>query len=138
MMTELHDLTATEAARRIRARDLSPVELVDALLTRVERSQPTLKAFVTVDYDGARAAARAAEAAVTAGTDLGPLHGVPFAAKDIYNAAGLPTTAGYSPMANYVPDADCFSVARLKAAGAILVGKAVTTQFASSDPSPSV
>src|SRR5215211_5327731 len=106
MMTDLHDLTATQAARQIRARDVSPVELVDGLLTRIERSQPTLKAFVTVDYDGARAAARAAEATMSSGADLGPLHGVPFAAKDIYDAAGLPTTAGYGPMANYVPKAD--------------------------------
>jgi aspartyl-tRNA(Asn)/glutamyl-tRNA(Gln) amidotransferase subunit A len=137
-MTHLHDLTAAEAARQIRRREVSAVDLVDALLSRIERSQPTLKAFVTVDYDGARAAARAADAAIAAGNDVGPLHGVPFAAKDIYDAAGLPTTAGYAPLANHVPTADSFTVARLKAAGAVLVGKAVTTQFASSDPSPTV
>lgn len=136
--TSLHDLTAAEAARRIRNRELSPVELTDALLARVERSQPHLKTFVTVDGDGARAAAKAAEQAVTRGQDVGPLHGVPFAAKDIYDAAGLPTTAGYGPLANAVAGADCFSVARLKAAGGILLGKTVTTQFASSDPSPTV
>src|SRR5829696_2361833 len=138
MMTTLHDLSVAEAARRIRQRDLSPVELVDALLDRIERSQPTLKALVTVDADGARAAAKAAEAAIGRGEDGGPLHGVPFAAKDIYDAAGLPTTAGYGPLANSVAKSDSFTVARLKAAGAILVGKAVTTQFASSDPSPTV
>ncbi|MFN8632708.1 MAG: amidase [Chloroflexota bacterium] len=138
MMTALHELTASEAARLIRQRDVSPVELVDVLLERVERSQPVLKAFVTVDADGARAAARAAEAAVTRGDRLGPLHGVPFAAKDIFDAAGLPTTAGYAPLANSVAAIDSFSVGKLKAAGAILLGKAVTTQFASSDPSPSV
>ena len=137
-MTNLHDLTATEAARQIRDRELSPVELTDALLDRIERSQPTLKAFVTVDAEGARAAARAAEAAIKDGADLGPLHGVPFAAKDIYDASGLPTTAGYVPLADAVAERDSFTVARLKSAGAILVGKAVTTQFASSDPSPSV
>jgi Asp-tRNA(Asn)/Glu-tRNA(Gln) amidotransferase A subunit family amidase len=111
-MTNLHDLTAAEAARQIRRRDVSPVELVDALLSRIERSQPMLKAFVTVDYEGARAAARAAEAAITDGADLGPLHGVPFAAKDIYDAADLPTTAGYGPLANAVARADSFTVAR--------------------------
>jgi aspartyl-tRNA(Asn)/glutamyl-tRNA(Gln) amidotransferase subunit A len=138
-MTSLHDLSATEAARQIRRREISPVELVEAHLSRIERSQPTLKAFVTVDYGGARGAARAAEAALATGADnLGSLHGVPFAAKDIYDAAGLPTTAGYGPMTNNIPKADSFTVARLKAAGAILVGKAVTTQFASSDPSPTV
>lgn len=137
-MPNLHDLTAVEAARQVRRREISPVELVDVLLRRIERSQPTLKAFVTVDYEGARAAARAAEAAQASGEEVGPLHGVPFAAKDIYDAAGLPTTAGYRPLESIAAKSDSFSVARLKAAGAILVGKAVTTQFASSDPSPSV
>src|SRR5262245_50066240 len=101
-MTELHDLTASEAARQIRAGTVSPVELVDHLLTRIERSQPTLKTFVTVDAEGARTAARAAEQTVKDGKSLGPLHGVPFGAKDIYDAAGLPTTAGYKPLANNV------------------------------------
>src|SRR6476619_5366360 len=101
-MTELHDLTVAEAARRVRQRDVSPVELVDALLARIERAQPTLKAFVTVDAEGARAAARAAEASVKRGEAGGPLLGVPFAAKDIYNAAGLPTTAGYGPLKDSV------------------------------------
>jgi aspartyl-tRNA(Asn)/glutamyl-tRNA(Gln) amidotransferase subunit A len=134
----LHGLGVAEAARKIRQREVSPVDLVEALLARIERSQPTLKAFVTVDAEGARAAARAAEASLSNGDPLGPLHGVPFAAKDIYDAAGLPTSAGYRPLADVPARADCFSVAKLKAAGAILVGKAVTTQFASSDPSPSV
>src|SRR5918997_86475 len=115
MMINLHDLSAAEAARQIRNRDVSPIELVEALLGRIERSQPTLRAFVTVDAEGARVAARAATAAVTSGADLGPLHGVPFAAKDIYDAAGLPTTAGYGPLANKVAAADSFSVAKLKA-----------------------
>ena len=137
-MTELHDLTAAEAARQIGTGKLSPVELVDALLDRIQRSQPALKTFVTVDAEGARAAARAAEQAVTGGKPLGPLHGVPVAAKDIYDAAGLPTTAGYRPLADNIAAADAHTVARLKAAGAILLGKTVTTQFASADPSPTV
>ena len=137
-MTELHDLTAAEAARLIRERTLSPVELVDALLRRIERSQPVLKTFVTVDADGARAAARAAEQAVSDGRPLRPLHGVPFAAKDIYDAAGLPTTAGYRPLTDSIATQDAHTVAQMKAAGAILLGKTVTTQFASADPSPTV
>jgi aspartyl-tRNA(Asn)/glutamyl-tRNA(Gln) amidotransferase subunit A len=137
-MTVLHDLSAAEAARLIRRRDVSPVELVDALLDRIERSQPILKTFVTVDADGARAAARAAEQAVADGAELGPLHGVPFGAKDIYDAVGLPTTAGYGPLANKIATTDAFSIERMKAAGAILLGKTVTTQFASADPSPTV
>src|SRR3954464_15007309 len=99
-MTSLHDLTVTEAARQVAQREVSPVELVDALLDRIERSQPTLKAFVTVDAEGARAVARTAEARIKQSDAGGPLLGVPFAAKDIYDAAGLPTTAGFGPLAN--------------------------------------
>lgn len=140
-MTALHDLTAAEAARLIRSGAVSPVALTDALLERIERSQPTLRAFVTVDAAGAKAAAQAAETAMSASSDrpaLGPLHGVPFAAKDIFDAAGLPTSAGYRPLADKPVASDAFSVARLKAAGAIVLGKTVTTQFASADPSPTV
>lgn len=135
-VTALHDLTATEAARLIREREISPVHLVDAVLDRIHRADPTLRAFVTVEADGARAAARAAEGAVLRGAFLHSLHGVPFAAKDVYDAAGLPTTAGYPPLANNVAGADSTAVARMKAAGAILVGKTVTTQFASGDTPP--
>ena len=132
----LHDLTAADAAGRIRRREITSIELVEALLTRIERLEPALRAFVMVDAQGARVAAKAADAAVQAGERTGALHGVPFAAKDIYDAEGLPTTAGYPPLAGNVAKADSFTVARMKAAGAVLIGKAVTTQFASGDPSP--
>jgi aspartyl-tRNA(Asn)/glutamyl-tRNA(Gln) amidotransferase subunit A len=132
----LHDLTATEAAGLVRRRKVSSLELVEALLARIERVEPALRAFVTVDADGARTAAKAADAALQAGQTPGALHGVPFAAKDIYDAEGLPTTAGYPPLAGHVARADAFTVARMKAAGAVLIGKAVTTQFAAGDPSP--
>src|SRR5262245_24793151 len=132
----LHDLTAAEAARLIRGREISSVELVEALLARIERLDSGLRSFVTVDAQGARSAAKAADAALQSGRGTGPLHGVPFAAKDIYDAEGLPTTAGYAPLATNVAKADAFAVARMKAAGAVLIGKTVTTQFASGDPSP--
>ena len=132
----LHDLTASEAARLVRRRKVTSLELVEALLARIERIEPALRAFVTVDADGARAAAKAADAALQAGQKTGALHGVPFAAKDIYDAAGLPTTAGYPPLVDNVAPADAFTVARMKAAGAVLIGKTVTTQFAAGDPSP--
>src|SRR5262245_30861250 len=132
----LHDLTAAEAARLIRGREISSVELVEALLARIERLDSGLRSFVTVDAQGARSAAKAADAALQSGRGTGPLHGVPFAAKDIYDADGLPTTAGYAPLATNVAKADAFAVARMKAAGAVLIGKTVTTQFASGDPSP--
>ncbi|MDP8923081.1 MAG: amidase [Chloroflexota bacterium] len=136
-MTELHDLTAAEAATRIARRDVSPVELVDALLARIERFEPIVRAWVTVDAEGARAAARHAETEATRpSAALGPLHGVPCGIKDIYNVRGLPTTAGFPPLADNVPDEDAPSIARLWAAGAIVLGKTVTTQFASADPSP--
>ena len=135
-MSALHDLTASEAAGLVRRRKVSSLELVDALLARIGRFEPALRSFVTVDADGARAAAKAADAALQAGQKTGPLHGVPFAAKDIYDAEGLPTTAGYAPLADNVAKADAFSVARMKGAGAVLIGKTVTIQFASGDPSP--
>ena len=136
-MAELHDLTAAEAAARVARRELSPVELVDALLARIDRVEPELRAWVTLDADGARAAARAAAAeTMRPGAVLGPLHGVPCGIKDIYHARGLPTTAGFPPLADSVSAEDAFSVARLRAAGAIVLGKTVTTQFASADPSP--
>ncbi len=132
----LHDLTAVEAAALIRRREISSVELVEALLARIERLDPALRSFVTVDAQGARAAAKAADTALQIGRGTGALHGVPFAAKDIYDAEGLPTTAGYPPLSKNVAKADAFTVARMKAAGAVLIGKTVTTQFASGDPSP--
>lgn len=136
-MTELHDLTATEAAAQIQAGQLSPVELVRALLARIERLEPELRAWVTLDAEGALEAARAAEqTARRGGSELGPLHGVPIALKDIYYVKGLPTTAGFGPLADFVPDRDAAAVQKLRAAGAIVLGKTVTTQFAYADPPP--
>jgi aspartyl-tRNA(Asn)/glutamyl-tRNA(Gln) amidotransferase subunit A len=134
--TAPHELTAREAAALIRRRKVSSLELVEALLARIERIEPTLRSFVTVDADGARAAAKATDAALQAGQKLSVLHGVPFAAKDIYDAEGLPTTAGYPTLSGNVARADAFTVARMKSAGAVLIGKTVTTQFAAGDPSP--
>ncbi len=134
--TAPHELTAREAAALIRRRKVSSLELVKALLARIERIEPTLRSFVTVDADGARAAAKATDAALQAGQKLSVLHGVPFAAKDIYDAEGLPTTAGYPTLSGNVARADAFTVARMKSAGAVLIGKTVTTQFAAGDPSP--
>lgn len=136
-MPELYELTATEAADAIRRRSISPLDLVDALLTRIERLDPRIRAWVTLDADGARSAARRAEVALKAdGEPRGPLHGVPVALKDIYYTRGLRTTACFPPMEQFVPDRDAASVDRLRAAGAIVLGKTVTTQFAYADPPP--
>jgi aspartyl-tRNA(Asn)/glutamyl-tRNA(Gln) amidotransferase subunit A len=115
---------------------LSPVDLGEALLERSEQIDGRLQAWVLVDHDGARRAARQAADEAARGTFRGPLHGVPFGAKDIFYSAGLRTEAGSKTMVGFVPDHDATSVARLKAAGAILLGKLHTTEFATSDPAP--
>ncbi len=134
--TALHALTAAQAARLIRQRELSPVELVHHLIDRAKDVDPRVQAWQLLDPEGALNAARAAEQlAQHDSPDLPPLHGVPFGAKDIFDTAGLPTTASFRPYANRVPSVDAEPVARLKRAGALLLGKMVTTQFAYSDPS---
>ncbi|MGH3966860.1 MAG: amidase, partial [Mycobacterium sp.] len=128
-MSDLAFTPAAELAALVARRAVSPVELVDAVLARIERTQPVLNAFITVCADQARAAARAAEAAVLRGDRLGPLHGVPFSVKDLVNTAGVRTTFGSVVFADNVPAADSPAVARLKQAGAILVGKTATPEF---------
>src|SRR5215472_3307698 len=133
--TALHELTAHEAAKLIAERQLSPVELVNELLQRSARVDPQVRAWETLDADRALAAARSAEELLgQTDTPLGALHGVPFGAKDIFDTAALRTSAGFGPYAQRIPVADCEPVARLKRAGAILLGKMVTTQFAYADP----
>ena len=128
--SELAYLPATELAARIGSGDLSPVEVMEDLLTRVEVSQPLLNAFITVCGDDARAAAARAADALARGGELGPLHGVPISVKDLINTAGVRTTFGSRLMEDNVPGADAVAVARLKAAGAIVVGKTATPEFA--------
>jgi aspartyl-tRNA(Asn)/glutamyl-tRNA(Gln) amidotransferase subunit A len=132
-MRNLAFTSAAELARLIAGREVSPVEVVDGVLDRIERAQPVLNAFITVCAEEARAAAQAAEAAVMRGetqaNSLGPLHGVPFAVKDLVNTAGVRTTFGSVALADNIPAADSPAVARLKAAGAILVGKTTTPEF---------
>jgi len=132
----LYDLTATQAARLVRDRTVSPVELVEALLARGRTVDGRVLAWETLDADGALRAARGAEAALAAGSGatLGPLHGVPFGVKDIFDTAGLRTAAGFMPYDGRIPTADAAPVARFKRAGAVLLGKTVTTQFAQADP----
>ncbi len=126
---DLCDLPATALAERIRRRDTSPVEVVDAVLARIEALEPAINAFVTVCADEARAAAREAEAAVLRGDPLGPLHGVPFSVKDLLPTKGVRTTFGSYLYERFVPDRDAVAVRRLRAAGAILIGKTTTPEF---------
>src|SRR5579862_8684667 len=128
-MAGLAFTSAADLAALIASKALSPVELVDDVLARIEGAQPSLNAYITVCAEEARAAAWEAEAAVMLGDPLGPLHGVPFAVKDLINTAGVRTTFGSVALADNVPAIDSPAVARLKAAGAILVGKTTTPEF---------
>jgi amidase len=122
MGDDLCDLPARELARRVRRREVSAAELLEAHLARIERENPALRAVVSLDAEAARAQARAADAASARGAGPpGPLHGVPMTLKDAFDVAGLRTTAG-TPDLDHVSDADSTVAARLRAAGAILVG----------------
>ncbi len=122
-------LDATELARRIRAKELSPLEVVRAHLERIQAVNPKLNAVVTL-IDGAESRAQAAESALARGESLGPLHGVPFTIKDSLDTAGTRTTRGSRLFAGHVPAADATVVTRLKAAGAIPIAKTNLPEFA--------
>jgi amidase len=128
-MTQLHDLTMLEQAAAIRSREVSPVELVDHYLARIEQHNGTVGAFVHVAPDQARAAAKDAESAVTSGGDLPPLHGVPTAIKDLYLTADMPTSFGTGAFAPLELGIDEFFVTKLRAAGTISLGKTATPEF---------
>ncbi|HUF86468.1 MAG TPA: amidase [Thermohalobaculum sp.] len=131
-MADLCALPAAEQARLVRAREASPVDLVEAALGRIALVQPALNAFAFVYPEEARAAAREAEAAVMRGDDLGPLHGLPVAFKDFTPTMGQRTTRGSRCFEHWVAEADPVIVRRFKAAGAIIVGKTTTPEFAHS------
>jgi Asp-tRNA(Asn)/Glu-tRNA(Gln) amidotransferase A subunit family amidase len=134
-MSDLHALSATEAAAAIRAGQTTALDLVEALLGRITALEPKLHVWATLDAEGARRQARELDAAAMAGAWHGPLHGVPIGVKDIFAVAGLPTRAG-SRWYHEVPAEDATTVARLRAAGAIILGKTHTTEFAMADPAP--
>jgi aspartyl-tRNA(Asn)/glutamyl-tRNA(Gln) amidotransferase subunit A len=132
----LTDLGVRDAAERIRRGETSPVALTEACLARVRALEPEVQAWAHIDADGALAAAREREAEARAGRLRGPLHGVPLGIKDIFDVAGMPTTAGARAFAHTRPTRDCTAVARLRAAGGVMLGKTHTTQFAFRDPAP--
>lgn len=121
--------SALESAALIRDKQVSPVELTDAVLARIERLNPRLNAYCLVAADVARRAAREAEIAVMKGEPLGALHGVPFSAKDVLYTRGLRTTGGSKLFADLVPEEDSVPVARMRAAGGVLLGKTNTSEF---------
>src|SRR5205085_7702446 len=134
-MTDLHWLTATEAARAIAAKELSPVELMSGLLQRIDRLDPKLNVFIRLDRDAALDAAKAAEAEIMAGRPRGPLHGVPIGIKDIIDVAGLPTTCHSKILIDNVAAADAVCVSKLRGAGAIVLGKLSIHECATGGPS---
>lgn len=123
-------LTIGQAADLLRRRDVSPVELTEACLERIGRLDARLNAFITVTAEAALAAARAAEREIARGDYRGPLHGVPLALKDLFDVAGVRTTAASKILAGNVPGEDSAAAARLKDAGAILLGKLNMHEFA--------
>lgn len=137
-MTEPYQLTVAQAASQIREKQLSPIALMESLLARCAALEPRLSAWVTLDPNGAMAAAKERESELMREGPRGPLHGVPVGIKDIYNTQDMRTTCCSPIYADYVPDHDSTAVALLKKAGAIIMGKTVTTQFACGDPSPTV
>src|SRR5579862_3946365 len=134
-MNDLHWLTAATAARAISARELSPVELTRALLKRIERLDPKLRVFIRLDAEAAMAAAKAAEQEIVAGRPRGPLHGIPVGIKDIIDVAGLPTTCHSKILIDNIAAQDAVCVTRLRGAGAIVLGKLSTHEFAIGGPS---
>lgn len=121
----VHDL-----AGRIQRREVSPVEVVDAYLRRIEALNPRLSAYLTLTADSAREEARRAEAEIAAGRWRGPLHGIPYGVKDIIETKGVRTTHGSSFFRDFVPDRDAECITRLRSAGAIMLGKTLTHEFA--------
>jgi Asp-tRNA(Asn)/Glu-tRNA(Gln) amidotransferase A subunit family amidase len=128
-MNQLTFLPAAVMAERIRNKKISPVELVEAHLAQIEKLHPQLNAFVQVDAERSRRAAHAAETAVTQGTTLGPLHGVPLSIKSSIAVAGLRCESGTRLRAGFVPTQDAPLVARLRAAGAIVLGVTNTPEL---------
>ncbi|HET6976149.1 MAG TPA: amidase [Pyrinomonadaceae bacterium] len=128
-MSELVEQSLRELAKLIRQREVSPVEVAEAHLERIERLNPGLNAIVTVAPDVVERA-KIAEAALLRGDEIGPLHGVPVTIKDTIDTAGLRTTSGSKLRADFVPVTDAPSVARLKAAGAIVLGKTNAAEMA--------
>lgn len=134
-MADTLPLTIAEAAQRIKARELSPVELVSGLLERIAQFEPAIHAFLTLTAEQAVAQAVTAEEEIARGHYRGPLHGIPIGLKDIYQTAGIRTTGHSQAFIDWVPDEDAAAWTRLRDAGAILMGKLATHELAHGGPS---
>ena len=127
---ELYELPMLEVAAKIAAKEVSPVEVTQSSLDRLAETEPLLTAFATVTPELALEQARLAEKEIADGNYRGPLHGIPLGVKDLYDTAGVKTTSSSAQRADYVPDTDSVSVAKLYDAGMILIGKTHTHEFA--------
>jgi aspartyl-tRNA(Asn)/glutamyl-tRNA(Gln) amidotransferase subunit A len=125
-----YELTLAEAAEKIKTKELSPVELTESALARIESVEPKITAFATVTVDLARKAAAQAEQEIAVGEYRGPLHGIPMGIKDLYETAGVATTSSSKVRSDYVPTHDSAVVEKLSAAGMVMVGKTHTHEFA--------
>ena len=132
---DLLTLTISELAPRIKAKEISPVELTEAALAQADRLQPKLNSFITLLHDQARAQAKEQEAALMRGEYRGPLHGIPIGIKDNIATAHIKTTVGSKVLADHVPEEDALVVTRMKEAGAIILGKENLEEFAAGSTS---
>ena len=137
-MPDAFKLGVAEAADAIRQGDLSPSELAQSLLERIDSIDGGLQAWATIDREEVLGAARQREQELAQSGPRGPIHGVPVGLKDIFYTAGMKTAAGSKVYADFVPEFDATVVTKIKEAGGVVLGKAVTTEFASGDPSPSI
>ncbi len=135
-MSEPCDLSLSDAGAAIASGRLTPVDLLESTLTRIEQVEPRVQAWARLRTEEARREAARLWRLQKGGTILSPLHGIPVGVKDIFYTAGVETACGSRIMAGFVPEADATTVARLRTAGAIILGKTHTTEFASFDPSP--
>lgn len=137
-MMDVTLLPATELARRLRTGETSATAIMEAHLERIRSKEPQLRAFAYLDEKAALAEARAADARRNAGAEPGPLHGVPIGVKDVLDVAAMPSGYGSPIWSEHVPRADAAAVAMARAAGAVVIGKTVTTEFATREPGPTV
>ena len=133
--SELLNMTISELAPKIQAKEVSPVELTDAALAKLDRLQPVLNSFITILHDQARAQAKEQEAALMRGEYRGPLHGIPVGIKDNIETGGIRTTVGSKALADNVPQEDAMVVSRMKQAGASILGKENMEEFAAGSTS---
>ncbi len=136
MIKAPYELTVTEAAASIAAGDLTALQLIESCLERIDALEDKIQAWALLDREGAVAAARQLDRELQQGQRRGPLHGIPVGIKDIFYTTGLRTEAGAQSWSGFVPSYDATAVARLKEAGAIILGKTHTTEFAHQDAAP--